>query len=814
MRDGVEEDRGIAHFDRIVAKARILSKLAIQVAIADAQGNTIASTMDLPKGAPVNISDREHFHYQMTNNGDDVFVSPPVFGRVSGSWSVQLTRRLRKPDGSFDGAVVMSLAPEVLARASSPTALTKRYRVDLVGLDGIVRASDGDGKLPLAKVISDDDVMSRLRNEDGDAFPAADDPRAPPRIYAVKHLESFPLAIIASIPRAMHNGALRVLMARFGPTVLLTLIIVAAMLYSGHRYIEVEKARAAALMKSEFAAARKAHELSVTLANMDQGIIMVDRDRRIAVINARAAELLSLPAQLREPGASFDAAVDDLKAKGAFGTSQDGEAREARFRAATPDQIVTCYDGTVGSDTILEIRTERLDDGGFVRTVSDVTQRRQAEAKVRHLAQHDALTGLANRVTFRDELVTGTAAATREQPLAAYVLDLDRFKLVNDTLGHPVGDRLLKLVAERLRRCVRNGDLVSRLSGDEFAILQSSGATPESCEQLATRILQTVAAPYHIDGREICVGVSVGIATAPEHGSDPDELMTAADLALYKAKREGRGKFCVFTPQISAEVVQRRTIEQDLRGAAERGEFMLHYQPVIDVADGHPASFEALVRWQHPTRGLVSPAEFIHIAEEIGVITDIGRWVLETACREAATWPEPLSVAVNLSPVQFKDRNLDEIIIAALEAAQLSPSRLILEITETTLMQQDDETVALLQRLRRAGIVIALDDFGQGYASLGYLLKFPFDKIKIDRHFIQRLGQTGAEDSTAVVRAMLDVATALGIAAIAEGVETQAQLDCLKSLGCGKAQGFLFSRPVPPNDLADAHWLDAKSKAA
>lgn len=802
LRDGIEEDGGVANFARHVARARILSNLTVQIAVADARGDIIASNMGLPQGPPINISDREHFHVHVSSSTDRLFISPPVFGRVSSKWTVQLSRRVRSRDGGFNGALIVSLSPEMLARASSGINLDRRYRVDIVGLDGIVRASAGTAPLPMAKAINETELAQRMKVSEGDAFIARESPDGPLRLIAFQRLEDYPLAVAASINLAHTNsGVSHTILARLWPTAILTFVIVAALLYNGRRYISAERLRAAALLAAEQATARNANQLSLTLANMDQGIIMVDADRRIAVINSRAAKLLDLPSNHAEIGAGFDAAVDFLHSMQAFGSDATAQDHEQRFRAAQRDQISTCYDTVGPGGSILEIRTELLDDGGFVRTISDVTSRRTAEAKVRHLAHHDTLTGLANRMTFREHLSATARSATQDAPVAAYVLDLDRFKLVNDTLGHPVGDRLLKLVAERLRHCVRSDDLVSRLSGDEFAIIQHLGVTADGCEALARRILKTVAAPYLIDGREVCIGVSVGIATAPEHGAEPDDLLAAADLALYRAKREGRGQFRIFTPEISAEVVERRQIEDDLRGAVDRGEFELHYQPIVNTDGGKPSSFEALIRWNHPTRGLVQPNRFIAIAEEIGVLVEMGGWALMQACRDASQWREDWPVAVNLSPVQLKTGDFAALVATALETSGLKPERLVLEITESTLLEQDEANIALLRDLRAMGVRIALDDFGQGYASLGYLLKFPFDLVKIDRNFVARLGDDGAEDSTALVRAMLDVATALNIRAVAEGVETELQLRTLRGLGCRLAQGFLFGQPVPVRDL-------------
>jgi diguanylate cyclase (GGDEF)-like protein len=394
-------------------------------------------------------------------------------------------------------------------------------------------------------------------------------------------------------------------------------------------------------------------------------------------------------------------------------------------------------------------------------------------------------------------------ALHRDERLAVLFVDLDRFKAVNDTLGHPVGDALLCAVTKRLQMAVRGSDTVARLGGDEFAIVQV-GAKPTDATEIAARIIEQISAPFDILGHQVVIGASLGIAIAPTDGKEPDQLLRNADMALYRAKSSGRGCYHFFQPEMDAQMQARHALELDLRKAVLGGEFEVYYQPIVDLKSGEITGFEALVRWNHPQRGLVSPGDFIPVAEEIGLIVPLGDWVLKQACRDAATWPGTLTVAVNLSAVQFRNPTLALSIISALGATGLSASRLVLEITETVLLQDDRAILDTLHQIRALGVRISMDDFGTGYSSLSYLRSFPFDKIKIDRSFIQELGKK--EDCIAIIRAVTRLGDNLGMITIAEGVETKEQLEILRAEGCTQVQGYLFSRPKParevPNMLA------------
>ncbi|WP_162530401.1 bifunctional diguanylate cyclase/phosphodiesterase [Rhodovastum atsumiense] len=434
-----------------------------------------------------------------------------------------------------------------------------------------------------------------------------------------------------------------------------------------------------------------------------------------------------------------------------------------------------------------------------VGVVIDVTERRATEARIAHLARHDALTGLPNRLLFRERLDEALARAQRGGGFGVLCLDLDRFKDVNDSLGHPAGDALLREVARRLQAELRETDTLARLDGDEFAIIQADVHQPQDVTALARRVIEMVGLPCELDGHQLVIGSSVGIALAPADGTDADALLKGADMALYRAKAEGRGCWRFFEPGMDARMQTRRTLETDLRRAMVAREFELFYQPIVEIPSRRVSGLEALLRWRHPERGLVPPDAFIPLAEEIGLIVAIGEWALARACAEATTWAGAPKVAVNLSSVQFASRGLVDAVAAALERSGLDPARLELEITETVMLQETEATLATLRQLKALGVRIAMDDFGTGYSSLSYLQRFPFDKVKIDRCFTRDL--EGSRQSKAIVRAVAGMCAGLDMTTTAEGVETEAQFQVLSREGCGEAQGYLFSRPLPAGEI-------------
>jgi diguanylate cyclase (GGDEF)-like protein len=544
---------------------------------------------------------------------------------------------------------------------------------------------------------------------------------------------------------------------------------------------------------------QKTSRLQTIIDNFPGGISFLDAKLRVTVCNEKAKKFLDLPEQLFADGPpSLEEIFRFNASRGEYGPG-DAETqvsmRMALVRERKPHILEhECVDGTV-----LEVRGVPLDDGGFVTTYMDITERRRSQAKIVHMALHDALTELPNRVLLNERLEQALTRVKRGEVLAVHLLDLDHFKNVNDTLGHPAGDKLLRLVADRLRALVRETDTIARMGGDEFAVLQVAVSQPADATVLAMRIIAAVSEPYDIDGHQVVIGTSVGIAVGPTDGLAPDQLLRNADLALYRAKGDGRGTYHFFEPDMDAQMQARRLLEHDLRKALPAGEFELHYQPVLDLKSNEISGFEALIRWRHPQKGLMAPREFIPVAEEIGFIIPLGEWVIQQACTTAAKWSSPVRVSVNLSPLQFRSPGLVPCIVNALSTSGLPAERLELEVTETILLNDGEATLSMLYQLRALGVRIAMDDFGTGYSSLSYLQSFPFDKIKIDRSFVKDIAD--GVGSLNIVRAVTAMATGLGMVTTAEGVETKEQLETVRSEGCTEMQGFVLSQPLPADEI-------------
>jgi diguanylate cyclase (GGDEF)-like protein len=538
--------------------------------------------------------------------------------------------------------------------------------------------------------------------------------------------------------------------------------------------------------------------LDTVLNNLSQGVAMFDSKARLVFCNRRYVEMYGLSKEAAKSGCTLLDLLNHCKQARTFlDEIEDYVAKLLECIAAgkTISETSNLNDGRVFS-----VVCKPLADGGWLATHEDVTERQRAQEQIVHLARHDVLTDLPNRVLLRERLEHELKRVKRGECLAVMCLDLDHFKSVNDTLGHPIGDELLKRVADRLRGCTREPDTVARLGGDEFAIIMTQLQQPTDATSLSRRVRESISKPYQIDGHQIVTNISIGISIAPVDGMDPDILLKNADMALYGAKADGRGTYRFFEPEMDARMKARRELEMDLRKALANNEFELYYQPLVTFQNNEISALEALVRWNHPTRGMISPADFIPIAEETGLIIPLGEWVMTTACRETSKWPDHVKVAVNVSPAQLKSRNFLKMVLTALSDTNMSANRLQIEITESVLMQNTFSTLETLHALRKLGVQIAMDDFGTGYSSLSYLRSFPFDKIKIDRSFIQDLSN-GAEP-LAIVHAVAGLAKCLHITSTAEGVETQQQFDTLQAIGCTEMQGYLFSCAKPAKEVA------------
>ena len=536
-------------------------------------------------------------------------------------------------------------------------------------------------------------------------------------------------------------------------------------------------------------------QLDAALNNMSQGLCMFDGSARIVVCNEAYLRMYSLSPAVVKPGCTLRGLIEHRRDVGLL--KGDIDQYVASILAIVAKGKIENHVRVTADGRSINIVHQPMAGGSWVVTHEDISERVRAEEKIAYMAHHDALTDLANRTQLVSRIDYELARTRRSvESFAVFMLDLDRFKEVNDSLGHPVGDLLLRQVAGRLRETARDSDTVARIGGDEFAILQTlAGQTTEEITTLAERLLSNLAEPFEVNGHHISVGASIGVAIAPHDGNEAGELLRNADLALYRAKASGRNAYSFFELAMDTEARSRHALEGDLRKALAQGEFDVYYQTVINVETGANCGAEALIRWIHPDRGMIPPDRFVPLAEEIGLIVPIGEWVLRTACKEAATWPAHLKLAVNLSPAQFKRGNLVATARSALADSGLAPERLEFEITESVLLYQNSSNLDVLRGLKGLGASIVLDDFGTGFSSLSYLRMFPFDTIKIDRSFVGDM--EARDDCAAIVSAVTGLSRTLGIKTTAEGVETPEQFALLRAAGCTLAQGFMFSRPCP-----------------
>jgi diguanylate cyclase (GGDEF)-like protein len=542
----------------------------------------------------------------------------------------------------------------------------------------------------------------------------------------------------------------------------------------------------------------------IALNNMVRGLSMFDADQRLIVCNQRYREIYELPEELTRPGTPLSEIVRFHVLRE---TGRDGEEEAADRARWLAEHVARLAKGhsfshvqSLSGGRKLLVTYQPLARGGWVDIQEDITEKRKAEERFEWLARHDPLTGIANRFHFRETFEAGLNGVSSGGSLALHWIDLDQFKEINDTLGHPVGDELLKTVAQRLRASVRRTDLLARLGGDEFAILQLGVRSTEQCERLARRVLHDISRPYHILGHAISISASVGIVRAPEHGRTADELLKNADTALYEVKQNGRWGYALFRGGARSESDDNRTLGVEIMSALDQHQFELHYQPVVSLHSQDVASCEALLRWRHPRNGLLAPAQFLSAAERTGLIHNIGRWVLDRACEDAKQWTDSVKVTVNLSRLQLDAEDLTAIVHKALTQAKLKPARLRLEVGESLLDGSGKRRHRTLRELRKLGIGLTLDDFGKASGALSNLQAYPFDEIKIDQTLIRKVPVRA--DSAAIVKAVAHLAQMLGIHSVAEGVETRNELEMMARVGCNKVQGFYISRPVPVEEIA------------
>jgi diguanylate cyclase (GGDEF)-like protein len=798
-------------FDRQMKPIEVHQDLAERIAglphiaalsLHDRNGTLINFSRSWP--APqIDVRDRDFIRVLLEPNAPKTVISEPVQSKTTGKWTIYFSRRFEASDGTLIGIVVSSIVGDYFEQIFAKLAL------DDAGAFGLYRS---DGTLLVRYPHADPKIGTTFRQTENynRMLGAVDHGIArltslldgKDRLVAGHTVAHYPLIITASDTIDSILEAWRTEALAFGSVLVFLELILALMVLLGVRHLlgyeRLQAAEAAQMCAEERErGARRLHaqgqRFDMALNNMLQGLLMFDHTGLLLVVNRRFCKLFGVPEGELAPGMTYEEVTERVVAAGNVAAEDMRVVRERRAELVARNEHATVTWET-SNGRAFTVTYQPMADG-WLTTYEEITERREIAARIAHLAWHDALTDLPNRVMLHEKLERALVFARRGNLMALHCLDLDQFKAVNDTLGHPVGDSLLQAVAQRLREGVRETDTVVRLGGDEFAIVQTEIGSPIEATGLASRLIELIEAPFEIAGTQIVIGTSIGIAFAPQDGLDADQLLKCAELALYRAKVDGRGVYRLFQTEMDAAMQVRRVMELDLRQALQADQLEVFYQPLIDVRTRRVAGCEALVRWRHPTKGLVQPDRFIPLAEETGMIVPIGEWVLQQACADAAMWPDGLKVAVNLSAVQFNHRNLVGIVTAALRQSGLAPNRLELEITETVMLRDTTATLATLHDLQDLGIHIAMDDFGTGYSSLSYLRRFPFDRIKIDQSFVRDLGKRA--DCIAIVRAVTALGTELGMAITAEGVETSQQLETVERAGCTEAQGYLFSPAVP-----------------
>jgi diguanylate cyclase (GGDEF)-like protein len=794
----------IAAWDR---NAGIQKELTLQLTIIGPDGKIKSSTSEQTI-AGIDLNDREHFQVQVNTTKDDLFISQPVALKTKGKMAIVLSRRLTNADGSFGGALSAAIDPENLQKFYDTLDLGAESTASLIGFDGVIRVRGGGSvafREKIGKQIANVGVMARYKNAPtGTYWNIGGNIDSVRRLVTYRVVDGYPLIALVGLAKSeiykYSEQNARIYYTIAGALFLVIGIVVVLAAVRERKLVSMSRSL------------RRTNELFETaLASMPHGLCVYDKDQRLMAWNEPYWTLYGLTGEHARVGMTLREVFETRIRAGSvpFGLDE---------YMARSDKVIQLQHGAHFTEQIRDDRTVSLSygiipGGGWVSIHQDITAQKKAEAEITHLAHYDALTALANRVLFLRHINEATARCrANDAAFAVHILDLDRFKEVNDTLGHACGDLLLRIVAQRLLTVVRKEDIVARLGGDEFAILQPlDAARNDGASALAEKILDVFSDPFDLNEHRINVETSIGIAIAPDNGDEAEQLLKTADLALYKAKSEGRNTYRLFKTEMELEARGRHAMQIDLRHALANNEFELHYQPIVDAKTQDVCGVEALVRWRHPLRGLVPPDKFIPLAEETGMIVPLGEWVLRKACFDAASWPDHITVAINLSSVQFRKNDLKKVVDAALEDSGLSPTRLELEVTETVLLQNNEENTGILHQFRAMGISIALDDFGTGYSSLSYLQTFPFDKIKIDRSFVANL--TSRADCAAIVAAVTGLARSLDIKTTAEGVETEEQMMLLRAAGCGQMQGYLFGRPRPKSELSFDNAALAKSSA-
>jgi len=763
----------------------------------DSDGVLINSSSAWPVPA-ISVADRAYFRTFKTGPRSPSLLVEPVYSRITGAWTTVLARKLTGPNGEFLGAIGRGIEAASFEQFFASVALGEGAAISMYHTDGTLLAryphidamigSNFKAGVVHQEVLAKSDYgTTRLISP----FDGQD------RLASARKLNHFPVSIVATttVDAALVDWREQTwfLVAVAG----LSVLAIAALLFLVVRKL---------LQQHQFEKQR----LDTAIDNMTQGLLMFDSSQRLVVANQRYIEMFGVSTDVVKPGCTIRELLMHRKEIGSFTGDVDKYCSDLFYKLAQGKIFETILDTADGGS--IQVLYRPLPRGGWVTTLEDISERRRVEQRIMHLAHYDPLTDLPNRALFHEKLKRELDSIEADQQLAVFYIDIDEFKSVNDSLGHLIGDELLKAVAASLSRCAGPGDFVARLGGDEFAIVQTAVKTQDDVTDLVARVFDAIRMPYECLGHQVSTDASIGIALAPQHGVDLEQILKNADLAMYAAKSAGRRTYRFFEPDMDAQVRARRILEMDLRQAIAYGGLEVYYQPCVSIHDNRITGCEALLRWRHSERGMISPAEFIPIAEDTGLIDQIGEWVLATACAEAATWPDDIKLAVNVSPVQFRSGTLALKIVAALAASGLAANRLELEITEAVLIRDDEAALDILHQLRAIGVRIALDDFGTGYSSLSYLQRFPFDKIKIDRCFVNDIADP--DGSSCIVQAVVNIAAARHMTTTAEGVETQQQLELLRALGCAEMQGYLFSPAKPAAEIKQLFQRERAPAAA
>jgi len=772
------------------------------VNVFDSDGVLINSSSVWPVPA-ISVADRSYFKTFKGDPQSPDMLLEPVYSRITGVWTTVIARKITGPHGEFLGTIGRGIEPANFETFFASLALGDNAAVAMFHRDGTLLARYPHMDSLIGQNFADGPFFQNILSKSDHGTVRTVSPLdGKDRLGAVRALSGFPIIVAAtttaSAALADWRAQIRFMIGAAG----LAMLVITIMLYLVVRKLSHQHRLSEQRLRLE------KQRLDTAVNNMTQGLLLFASSQRLIVCNQRYIDMYGLSAKVVKPGATFREVIAHRKATGSFVGDVDLYcSRVLRNIKIRQTSTIETPDGRS-----IQVVNEPLADGGWVATHEDITERTRAEQRITHLAHYDALTDLPNRALFHERLKTELANIAPGAQLAVHYIDIDEFKSVNDSLGHLIGDELLKSVAASLSRCVEASDFVARLGGDEFAIVQTAVKSVADVTDLVERVFDAIREPFECLGHQLSTDASIGIALAPGHGVDLDQILKNADLAMYAAKSAGRRTYRFFEPEMDAQVKARRRLELDLRQAIADQALEVYYQPCVSLADNTITGCEALVRWRHPERGMISPAEFIPIAEETGLINELGEWVLETACTEATKWPDDVRLAVNVSPVQFRSGTLALKIVTVLAQSGLPASRLELEITEAVLIRDDDAALAILHQLRGIGVRIALDDFGTGYSSLSYLQRFPFDKIKIDRCFVSDIAEPNG--SSCIVRAVVNIAAERHMTTTAEGVETEQQRELLRALGCSEMQGYLFSPPKPAAEIRSMFHALRERRAA